>query len=45
MVMDLKEEMASIYEAQDPWNYGKANRHMVTVGVCQQHWGGGTLVE
>lgn len=44
-IESLSDEMARTYEKPDPWNYGQANRHMITAGVCQSMWKGGTIIE
>lgn len=41
----LKQELSEVYKKPDPWNYARANRHAITVGLCQGHWNGGTLLE
>lgn len=43
---DLKAEMATLYRGRtDPWKYELANRHCVTVGLCQQFWEGGSVLD
>lgn len=41
----LHQEMGKLYRRIDPWNYAQANRHMVTAGLVQSVWDGGTLME